>query len=143
MNGNKIGHFRNDDRTDSILLPFLYLCSLAIFYSLLKGGVTLENTKQRVMGIVSILILALLPMFLIAGAVKYADYYTTNKKWKTFKGAIISKSQHGGGRSGPIYYYLIKNADTSLELSSGLSYEVGQTLKLKLCVTNLGITVAD
>lgn len=141
-NGNEIGDFQNSDRTDLVLLPFLYIASLITILILIRRRIKGPNFKYRIFTIVCVSMIAGLPTFVISGAIKYVDYYTTNKKWTPLKGVIIGKHGTPGGRSHPIYTYSVKSIDTIYRFSSVFDYPVGQELHLRLCNTNLGITVA-
>lgn len=126
IDGNEIGDFHNSNKTGLILLPLLYIGSIVGLFLLIRKKIKGQNFKYRFFTIICVMLLAVLPMGLIAGAIKYMDYYTTNKKWRLFKGFIIEKSQSNYQRSHTIYYYSIKSSDTTTKFSSRFNYPIGQ-----------------
>jgi hypothetical protein len=141
-NGNEIGDFQSSDRTDIVLLPLLYMRSLIAIFIPIRRRIKGQNLKYRIFTIICVAMIAGLPTFVVSGAIKYVDYYTTNKTWKVLKGVITGKHVTPGRRSHSIYTYSIKTVDTIYRFSSVFRYSLGQELHLKICNTNLGITVA-
>ncbi|MEX6689343.1 hypothetical protein QTN47_17675 [Danxiaibacter flavus] len=143
LHGNELDDFQNSNDTDAFLLPILYFCSAVPVFIFIGKRIKNLTVKDKVFMTIILMMITLLPMYLLSGLIKYVDYYTTNKQWKLIKASIVNKSSTGGGRSHTVYTYTIKSGDSLITLYSPLSYPVGQNLHLKICKTNLGITVAN
>ncbi len=143
LHGNELGQFRNTDKADATIEPVLYIVCLAPIILFFRKGFNELTLKLKIFVIICSMVVALLPMFLLAGLGKYIDYYTTNKEWKIENVTIINKSSSGGGRGGTTYLYTVKIGDSTLKLSSQLNCNVEEELHLKMCKTNLGMIIAD
>lgn len=145
MHGNEMDEFHNSEKLDAFLWPVLYICSVTILLIILpiKKILKKESLKEKIKITVIIVVLSCFPMFFVSGLIKYIDYYTTDKKWELIDAYIIKKRETHGSRGPTTYYYTIKTADTTIELSSNHKYPVGQKLDLEICRTNLGVVIAN
>ena len=139
----KLGQFRNTDKADAKLEPGLYVICLAPILLFLRKGFNELTLKLKVFTVIVSMVVALLPMLLLAGLGKYIDYYTSDKHWTIENVTIINKSSNGGGRGGTTYLYKVKIKDSTIQLSSQLNCPIDQMLHLKMCKTNLGMIIAD
>jgi len=143
LHGNELEEFRNTDKADATLEPVLYVVCLTPIMIFIRKGFNELTLKLKIFVIIFSMVVALMPMFLLAGLGKYIDYYTTDKEWKIENVTIITKSSNGGGRGGTTYIYTVKMGDTTLELSSRLNCKVEEVLHLKVCKTRLGMIIAE
>ena len=143
MHGNDLGQFRNTDKADVKLEPVLYVICLTPILLFLRKGFNELTLKLKVFIIICSMILALFPMYLLAGLGKYMDYYTTDKHWTIEEVTIINKSSNGGGRGGTTYTYRVQIKDSTIQLFSQINCSIDQVLHLKMCLTNLGMIIAD
>lgn len=143
LHGNDLGQFRNTDIADAKLEPVLYMVCLIPILIFMRKGFNELTLKLKIFSIICCIVVALIPMLLLAGLGKYVDYYTTNKQWRLEKVTIINKSSNGGGRGGTTYLYTVKIKDSTIQLSSKLNCPVQEAMRLKICETNLGMIIAD
>lgn len=128
-----------------MLAPVLYvICLIFIvrFFSLKEFFKTL-TVKEKLWNALAFLLLAGLPMYVLLGASKWVDYYTTDKHWRVVKATIINIPWSSSHRGTTDYLYTVKTGDSTIELSTTLRFPPGKVMYLKLCKTNLGMIIVD